>query len=211
MLRFWRCCGGGRWRCLGSRVAAPGGAAAVLNVRRCYCFFSVFSTRFQLSLPLPIFRSFFFLPFPLFSRSVFSFLCFFYVFLSSWFLSSFGSSSFSPLFFRFLLLLFPQCSWVLFIEPRAWLFTALMGSSRLVGHWARLPRFGPPPRFSGWCAVGGRPVCSVGGLYAREGPAKKFKLKHPFSFFPAACLGGIRKMNNVIQNDTVLLFLFLFF
>jgi hypothetical protein len=85
-----------------------------------------------------------------------------------------------------------------------------MGSSRLVGHWARLPKFGPPPRFSGRCAVGGRPLCSVGGLQAREG--KKFKLKHPFSFFPAACLGGRRKMNNVVQNDTVLLsFFFSFF
>jgi hypothetical protein len=77
-----------------------------------------------------------------------------------------------------------------------------MGSSWLVGHWARLPRFGPPPRFSGRCAVGGRPVCSVGGLHAREGPAKKFKLKHPFSFFPAACSGGRRKRNSVVQNDT---------
>jgi hypothetical protein len=53
-------------------------------------------------------------------------------------------------------------------------------------------------------------VCSVGGLQAREGPAKKFKLKHPFSFFPAACSGGRRKRNSVVQNDTVLLFLFFF-
>jgi hypothetical protein len=40
---------------------------------------------------------------------------------------------------------------------------------------------------------------------------KKFKLKHPFSFFPAACSGGRRKRNNVVQNATVLLFLFFFF
>jgi hypothetical protein len=74
-----------------------------------------------------------------------------------------------------------QRSWVLFIEPRAWLFTVLMGSSRLVGHWARLPRFGSH-RFSGRCVVGGRPVCSVGGLQAREGPAKfKQKLLFPSS------------------------------
>jgi hypothetical protein len=53
-------------------------------------------------------------------------------------------------------------------------------------------------------------VCSVGGLQAREGPAKKFKLKHPFSFFPAACSGGRRKRNSVVQNDTVMLFLFFF-
>ena len=74
-----------------------------------------------------------------------------------------------------------QRSWVLFIEPRAWLFTVLMGSSRLVGHWARLPRFGSH-RFSSRCVVGGRPVCSVGGLQAREGPAKsKQKLLFPSS------------------------------
>jgi len=30
----------------------------------------------------------------------------------------------------------------------------------------------PPPRFSGRCAVGGRPLCPVGGLQARERPAK---------------------------------------
>ena len=28
------------------------------------------------------------------------------------------------------------------------------------------------PRFGGWCAVGGRPLCPVGGLQAREWPAK---------------------------------------
>jgi len=58
--------------------------------------------------------------------------------------------------------------------------------------------------------VCGRPVCSVGGLQAREGPARKFKLKQHFSFLPAACSGGRRKRNSVVQNDTVLLFLFLF-
>jgi len=96
-VRRWRCCGGGWWRCRSSRTAASGGAAAVPNVRRCYCFLPVSS----FSLPLPMFRSsFFFFPFPLFSRSVFFFpLFFFYVFLSSRFLSTFGSFSFSPLFF----------------------------------------------------------------------------------------------------------------
>jgi len=37
--------------------------------------------------------------------------------------------------------------------------------------------------------VRGRPVCSVGGLQAREGPAK-FKQKPLFSFFTAAMFGG---------------------
>ena len=57
---------------------------------------------------------------------------------------------------------FPQRSWPLFIEAKGAAFYSSHGSSRLVGHWARLPRF------SGWCAVGGRPLCSVGGLQARE-------------------------------------------
>jgi len=52
----------------------------------------------------------------------------------------------------------------------------------------------PPPRFSGRCAVGGRPLCPVGGLQAREWPAKIQKKKSfPFSFFPAACSGGKKK------------------
>ena len=37
LLRFWRCCGGGRWRCLGSRTAAPSGVVATF-----FLFFSVF-------------------------------------------------------------------------------------------------------------------------------------------------------------------------
>src|SRR4030065_14267 len=52
-------------------------------------------------------------------------------------------------------------------------FTALMGGSRLVGHWARLPRFG------GWCAVVGRPLCPVGGLQARVA-GKNSKKRNPF-------------------------------
>ena len=87
-----------------------------------------------------------------------------------------------------------------------------MGSSRPVGHWARLPTLGPPPRLSGRCAVGGRPLCSVGGLQARERGRQKFQKKAPF--FPSSPLhvrGGRRKMNSVVQNDTVLLFLLFFF
>jgi hypothetical protein len=101
-------------------------------------------------------------------------LCFFF---SVFFVSSPLFCPFPPPSSRCL----SQRSWFLFIEPRAWLFTVLMGSSRLVGHWARLPRFGSH-RFSGRCVVGGRPVCSVGGLQAREAPTKfKQKLLFPSS------------------------------
>jgi hypothetical protein len=79
-----------------------------------------------------------------------------------------------------------------------------MGSSRLVGHWARLPRFG------GWCAVVGRPLCSVGGLQAREWPAE---IQIKASLSPSSPLRDRgKKMNSVVQNDTVLLsFFFCFF
>ena len=56
-----------------------------------------------------MFRSSLFLPLPLFSQSVFLSSVFFYVFLSSRFLSSVGSSSLSPLFF-FVFLLLPGLS-----------------------------------------------------------------------------------------------------
>jgi hypothetical protein len=77
-----------------------------------------------------------------------------------------------------------------------------MGGSRLVGHWARLPRFG------GWCAVVGRPLCPVGGLQAREWPAE---IQIKASLSPSSPLRDRgKKMNSVVQNDTVLLFLFFF-
>jgi len=185
--------GGGVWA-HGRRLQA---AAAAL----CFLVFSrdsppgLFSSNFQLFLPLPMFRSSFFLPFPLFSRSV---LFLFSVFLFSLLSVSLFFGSLSPFllfsgFLPFFSSPFPQRSWVLFIEPRAWLFTALMGSSRLVGHWARLLRFGPPPRFSGRCAVGGRPVCSVGGLQAREGPEKNSNKSPFFPSSPLQCLGGKKK------------------
>jgi len=65
------------------------------------------------------------------------------------------------------------------------------------------------PRFGGWCAVGGRPLCPVGGLQAREWPAKI--QKKASLFLPPRCVIGGKKMNSVVQNDTVLLFLFFFF
>ena len=164
--------------------------------RRCYffqcfpmilpvCFLQVFNSSF-LSLCFGLSLSLYsYCPLPLFLLLVFSFPLFF---VSSPLLSfslPFGFFVLPLLFFLFLFLLFHplwyQCSWVLFIEPRAWLFTVLMGSSRLVGHWARLPRFGSH-RFSSRCVVGGRPVCSVGGLQARESPTKfKQKLLFPSS------------------------------
>ena len=204
-VRRWRCCGRGWWRCRSSRTAAPGGAAAVPNVRRCYCFFFQFSTRFQLFPFLPMFRSSLFLPFPLFSQSVF------YVFLSSRFLSSFGSSSLSPLF-----LFSPSppspCSrrsWGPIYRAKGVALYCSHGEQPAGRPLARLPRSGPPPRLSGRCAVGGRPLCPVGGLQAREWPAKiQIKAK----LFPSSPLRDRgKKMNSVVQNDTVLLFLFFFF
>jgi hypothetical protein len=55
--------------------------------------------------------------------------------------------------------------------------------------------------------VGGRPLCPVGGLQAREWPAEiQIKAK----LFPSSPLRDRgKKMNSVVQNDTVLLF-FLF-
>jgi hypothetical protein len=57
-------------------------------------------------------------------------------------------------------------------------------------------------------AAGGRPVCSVGGLQARE-RALRNSNESPFS--PSSrcnVWGGRRKRNSVVQNDTVLLFFF---
>jgi len=198
LLRFWRRCGGGVAH--GRRFQA---ALQLFRTSVSFFYVSVFS-----------FSS----PPSLLSVCV-SFLCyFFYVFLSSRFLSSFGSSSLSPLFFCFVLLLPPLSSLLSFFcfsppfvsaflasiyrgQGRCF-FTALMGGSRLVGHWARLPRFG------GWCAVVGRPLCSVGGLQAREWPAE---IQIKASLSPSSPLRDRgKKMNSVVQNDTVLLFLFFF-
>jgi len=168
-----------------SRAATPGGAAAVSDglVRSLR---SSLSLRFLGLLFFLLFSGWSFLSSR--SSSLFFFSLFllspsFYLFLS---LSSVFSFSPSPRLFPSSMLL----CWFLFIEPSEWLCTALIGSSRSVGHWARLPRLGPPPRFSGKCAVGGRPLCPVGGLQAREWPAKKFKQKLPFFLLPRCMFGG---------------------
>ena len=120
------------------------------------------------------------------------------------------SPLFSSLFFSFFFSPvcppLPQRSWGSIYRAQGVALLWSMGSNRPVGHWARLPRFGPPPRFSGKCAVGGRPLCPVGGLQAREWPAK---IQKKASFFPSSLLRDRgKKMNNVVQNDTVLLFFF---
>ena len=72
-------------------------------------------------------------------------------------------------------------------------------------------RSAPLPGFlAGARWVVGHCVRSVGSRRER-GAGKNFKKKAPF--FPSSPLhvrGGRRKMNSVVQNDTVLLFLFLF-
>jgi len=63
--------------------------------------------------------------------------------------------------------------WLLFIEPNEWLFAVEHGeqpAGRPLGATAKARP--PPPRFSCRCAEGGRPLCPVGGLQAREWPAK---------------------------------------
>ena len=103
-------------------------AAAAVLLFQCFpmilpvCFLQVFNSSFLslcfgLSFSLSVFL------FSLPSSSVFLFLPFRFL------LSGLSPPPFSPLS-RCL----SQRSWVLFIEPRAWLFTVLMGSSRLVGH-----------------------------------------------------------------------------
>jgi hypothetical protein len=86
-----------------------------------------------------------------------------------------------------------------------------MGSNRPVGHWARLPRLGPPSSVFWQVRGGWSAIVSSRWAPGERVAGKKFKKRHPFSFFPAACLGGRRKMNSVVQNDTVLLSLFSFF
>jgi len=204
----WRCCGGGRWRCQAALWFQRQLQAVLLSPtvqRRSSRFLAVLSfshvpSRFLAFLPLSVgfsvslsYVSVDFLSYSL--SSVFFFLRVLSLFFSLFFFV-FSSLSFPPPSPRCL----SQRSWVLFIEPRAWLFTVVMGSSRLVGHWARLPRFGSH-RFSGRCVVGGRPVCLVGGLQAREGPAK-FKQKPLFSFFPAAMFGGEEERGTVSFKTT---------
>jgi hypothetical protein len=101
---------------------------------------------------------------------------------------------------------------LLFIEPSEWLFAVEHGeqpAGRPLGATANARP--PSPAFwqvrGGWSAI-------VFGRWApgeREGPAKISKKSTIFPFFPAACSGGRRKMNSVVQNDTVLPFSFFFF
>jgi len=56
--------------------------------------------------------------------------------------------------------------------------------------------------------VGGRPLCPVGGLQAREWPAT---IQIKATLFPSSPLRDRgKKMNSVVQNDIVLLFFFFF-
>ena len=189
MLRFWRCCGRGWWRCRSSRTAAPGGAAAVPNVRFQLFPFSSYVSVFSFS-SLPSLLS-----------VCFSFLCFFfYVFLSSRFLSSFGSYSLSPLFF----FVFSVSS---VSSPLRSSSPALLGPiyrakgvALYCSHGeqpagrplARLPKSGPPPPgfLVGARWVVGHCVRSVGSR--RESGRQKFKLKQTFFLLPRCVIGGRR-------------------
>jgi hypothetical protein len=153
-------------------------------------FLSVLGFLVVISLFFSVFFSFFF-------SSRFS--LFFSVLLSG--LSLFGFS------FFFFLPPSSQRSWALFIEAKGAVFYSSHGeqpAGRPLGAAAEV-------RWvvrGGWSAI-------VFGRWApgeREGPAKNFKKKAPF--FPSSLLhvrGGRRKMNSVVQNDTVLPFSFFFF
>jgi hypothetical protein len=205
----------------GAAVEAGGGVVAhgrrfqttvtVSNVRRCYCFFFSFSTRFQLFLPLPMLQSLFF-PFPLGFPN--GFLCF-------------GSLSLNPIpFFFFLLFLSSLRSLLSGLSPRLFSSPPSLGpiyraqgvalycshgeqpAGRPLGATAKARP--PSPVFwqvrGGWSAI-------VSGRWApgERVAGKKFELKQPF--FPSSPLhvrGGRRKMNSVVQNDTVLLSPFFF-
>ena len=184
-------------------------AAAVL------CFFQCFpvtlpvwfSSSFQLFLPLPMFWSSFFssLGFSLLSVFPLSLLCFFFCFLLLLrplysLLSSFSLRLFPP---------FLSVLGVLFIEPRAWLCWGAWGATgrSAIGHDCQ----GSAPLLLGFLAgarwVVGHCVRSVGSR--RESGRKKFKKSFTFPSSPLRDRG--KKMNSVVQNDTVLLFLSLFF
>jgi len=198
LLRFWRRCGGG--------VAHGRRFQAALQLFRTSVSFFFYVSVFSFSSP------------PSLLSVCFSFLCFFFMFFSP---LGFSLLSVLPLsllcFFVFLLLpgLSSLPSFPLFFPPLLSAFLASIyrgqgrcflqlswGSSRLVGHWARLSRFG------GWCAVVGRPLCPVGGLQAREWQAE-IQIKAFLS--PSSPLRDRgKKMNSVVQNDTVLLFFFFF-
>ena len=181
MLRFWRRCGGG-----------------VAHGRRFQAALQLFRTSVSFFL---CFGLLFFFP-SLSSLSLCFFpLLFFYVFLSSRFLSSFGSSSLSPLFFCFVLLLPPLSSllsFFVFLPPSvsAFLASIYRGQGRcfLQLSWGA----------AGWSAIGRGCRGSVGGARwlvghcvrsvgsRRESGRQKFKLKLPFLLLPRCVIGGRR-------------------
>jgi len=84
-----------------------------------------------------------------------------------------------------------------------------MGSNRPVGHWARLPRLAPPSSVfwqvrGGWSAI-------VSGRWAPGERVAGKNSKKSFTFPSSPLRDRGKKMNSVVQNDTVLLFLLFFF
>ena len=200
MLRFWRRWGGGWWCCDCFRRFGSFSPLLLFSLFFSVCFFSFV---FGLVLPLfpflfsvfsfPSFPSLsFVLPLPL------SLLCFF-VFsprLSSVFLF-FLFSPFSP----------PLLS--------AFLGSIYRGQGRCFLQLSR--------GAAGWSAIGRGCRGSVGGVRwvvghcvrsvgsrRESGRQNSKKKKLPFFLLPRCVIGG-KKMNSVVQNDTVLLFPFIFF
>jgi len=155
-LRRWWCCGGGRWRCLGSWTAAPRSGATLSNDGVTvfssfpFLYFGFSPFRFVLS-------SLWFL---LFSLLFFFCLCFSLLSVSLFFRSS--------LFLLLSLSFFPPFSSLffgLFIEPKGGAFYGCTWGARAaaVGRPFGCSCRGSASCFLGRCAAGGRPVSSVGG------------------------------------------------
>jgi len=177
--------------------------------QRCSVFFQCFpvtlpvwfSSSFQLFLPLPMFWSSFFLPsVSLFFRFFLSLSSVFFSFVFSF--SSVPSILFPPFFFS-PSSPFSQRSWALFIEAKGAVFYSSHGeqpAGRPLGVAAEVR----------WVVCGGWSAIVSGRWAPGESGRQKFKKKQPF--FPSSPLRDRgKKMNSVVQNDTVLLFLFLFF
>ena len=210
----WRCCGGGRWRCLGSRTAIPSKGAAVSSGGErdssSFLLLRFLSSSSATVFPLPfiMFFSYFIPCFKLFFPLLLGFLMVFFV--------SVHSLSTRFPFFSFLPPLF-LCFFVFFSLPFLLLSSPFLGSiyrakgvafycshgeqpaGRPLGATAKVR---PPSPVSGRCAVGGRPLCSVGGLQAREGPTKIQKKKKLLFLLPRCMFGGEEERGTVSFKTT---------
>ena len=210
-LRFWRCCGGSWWRRLvhGQRLpAALRLFPTVWFILSVPPFLFVFSVSFVFGLVLPLFP----LLFAVFFRSpLFLLSPSFYLFPSLSSVFSFFPCS-SPLFSSLFFSPSPFIAAVLAVIYRAKWVSLYCGAWGATGRSAMgrdCQGAAPPPRLSGRCAVGGRPLCPVGGLQARVA-GKNSKKSNLFSFFPAAWSGEEDEQCRSKRHRSALSFFFFF-